>query len=687
MNGEKNIRGVKDLDKNTGITALKDGDRVSVAGGGPAGSFFAIHLLRTAKEVGRNIAVTLIEKNAVQEQEGWRIRGCNCCSGTVSPGLHEAMQRIGIEIPPQLICQEFTHVWIHGQWKNFPLRIPSGQKMYSVFRGTLPDDREDSSGGFDNVLLRKAMAEGTSLTAGEVRNIRYSLSRKPLLSVKLCSGDTYTTESDFAVLCPGLPSCSERSYTENRLFQSFSEINPFFRPPAVRRVLIFELRPGRDYLRKYMDREMYLIESGSKKMKLEHISLVPKGEYLTVALAGNSIDKASFPKDTGELIDRFLSLPHIRAILPRITRQNTPVVCTCTPFMAVKPAKEPFADRMAVIGDALGARLYRDGLYSAFVTARSLAETLMHRGTDRKNLSTGYGPAVAWLEKDNRCGQRVFGTIRLALRYPLLSRIFYQSFATEMKFKESHRWPLGNVLRKTGTASPDYAEVCRELFSVPVFRSVLTGVYRTFRNILTETAFGISWEGYGRYPTVILKEKRDYFKKSIAAPLGIKLDTAPEMERMYAVKIRASSRIIFEELTKFGDKDGKFLKIRFVDVRRISGEPGQENAVIQYRLRLFPVSMNLRVVRSIHGRTLLYDVEELFAQQGKLLFDIAPTKDGNSRLVIYTAFNFIKGKSFLGRIFRKLFRRIFPEYAHDVVWNHAICCIKAEAERREAVLY
>ncbi len=677
---------MKYLNKINGITALKDGDRVTVAGGGPAGSFFAIHLLRAAKDAGRNIAVTIIEKKAVQEQEGWSLRGCNCCSGTVSPGLHQAMHRIGIEIPPELICQEFTHVWLHGLWKNFPLKILSGQRMYSVFRGTLPDDRKDLSGGFDNFLLQKALAEGAELIAGEVPNIRYSLSRKPLLTVKPFSGDIFTIASDFAVLCPGIHSISERSYRENRLFRSFAEINPFFRPPKIRRFLIFELKPGRDYLKKYMDRELYLIESGSKKMKLEHISLVPKGEYLTVALAGDSIDNASFPKDTGKLVDTFLSLPHIRAILPRMTLQNTPVVCTCTPFMAVKPAKEPFADRVAVIGDAFGARLYRDGLYSAFVTAQSLAETLIHKGTDRKSLSEGYGPAVAWLEKDNRYGRRVFGTIRLALRYPLLSRIFYQSFATEMKFKESQRWPLGNVLRKTGTGSTDYAEVFRELFSVPVFRSVLTGAYKTFRNILTETAFGISWEGYGRYPTVIMKEKRDYFKKSIAAPLGIKLDAAPEMERMYAIKIRASSQTIFEELCKFGDADGKFLKIRFVDVRRVSGSPGQEGAVIQYRLRLFPVSMKLRVVSGIPGRTLLYDVEELFAQRGKLLFDIAPTKDGNNRLVIYTAFDFKKGKTFTGRIFRNLFRRIFPAYAHDVVWNHAICCIKAEAEQRDSVL-
>ncbi len=147
------------------------------------------------------------------------------------------------------------------------------------------------------------------------------------------------------------------------------------------------------------------------------------------------------------------------------------------------------------------------------------------------------------------------------------------------------RWPLGNVLRKIGCGTADYDQVFRELFSAPAIRAVLTGVYKTTRNILTDKVFGINWEVYGRYPAVILKEKRDYCKQSIAAPLGIDLD-------------------------------------------------------------------------------------------------VAPTKDGNHRLVIYTAFDFRKGRGLIGRAFWKVFRALFPEYAHDVFWNHAICCIKGEAEKR-----
>lgn len=594
------------------------------------------------------------------------------------------MNEIDIRLPNKLICEEFTHVWIHGLWKNFPLRIPPGQRMYSVFRGTLPRDRKDWSGGFDHFILNKAVEEGASVVTGQVREIHYTPSDKPILTVNLPSGDTCTLESDFAAVSTGINPTSEKEYKESDFYKSYQDLNPRYIPPKVRRTLIFELKPGSDYLKKYMHKEIYFIETGSEKLLLDHVALVPKGAYLTVVLVGEQIDKASLPEAAGGIIDTFLSLPHIRIILPHITSTNTPVSCVCSPYMIVGASREPFGNRIAVIGDAAGARLYKDGLYSAIVAAQALADTVIHKGTDRINLSAGYGQTVKWLAKDIRYGKLLFGAIRMAFRSPMLSRIIYQAFATEMKFRQMDRWPLGNVLRKIGCGTSDYDSVFRDLFTAPVIRSVLTGIYKTARNILTEILFGINWEEYGRYPTVIVKEKRNYLKASIATSLGIKLDTAPDMERMYAIKIRALDAEIFEELGKFGGKKSKFLRLRFVGVRRISGLPNQVGSVIRYSLRVLPVSMDIRLARCIPGKTLLYEPEELFTRRGKLIFDVTPTQDGNSRLAIYTAFDFRTGRGIIGKIFWKLFKIMFPDYAHDVVWNHAICCIKGEVEQRAA---
>lgn len=593
------------------------------------------------------------------------------------------MRESGLGLPRELIQEDFTHIWIHGLWKNFPLRVPPGRRMTAVFRGSLPGDRADGRPGFDQFLLKSAMEKGAELMTGEVLGIRYLPSGKPLLTVKTPRGDSEEIAADFVAMAMGINPRPGRALSEGRLFQSLREVMPRFRPPGVRRTLVIELKPGREYLRKYMDREVYFIESGGRSLPLDHIALVPKGDYLTVALVGRGVDEADLPRETRRLVSAFLSLPHIRTILPRISSEDPPIACACSPFMAVRPARSAVADRIAMVGDALGARLYKDGLYSAYVTAEALARCVIREGVDEAGLRRGYGRVMAWLETDNRYGRLVFGLIRTAFASPLLSRILYQAFATEMKFKEKERWHLGEVLWKIGSGTADYREIFLALLSLPVIRSVAVGAFKTVRNQLTELAFGIHWEDIGRYPTVIIKEKRGYFKRSIAAPLGVTLDAAPEMERMYAIKIRASAPAIFEELKRFGDPDRRFLNLRFVQVRRVSGAPGEAGSVIRYSLGRLSVTMDVRLVRAIPCRSLLYEVQEIFSDRGRLLFDVAPTRDGNHRLVIYTAFDFKRGKGAAARILWRVFKGLFPAYAHDVVWNHAICCIKGDAERND----
>jgi flavin-dependent dehydrogenase len=48
--------------KNDSPVRLEDGSRIGIVGGGPAGSFFAIDVLRRVKAEQRSIHVTIIEK-------------------------------------------------------------------------------------------------------------------------------------------------------------------------------------------------------------------------------------------------------------------------------------------------------------------------------------------------------------------------------------------------------------------------------------------------------------------------------------------------------------------------------------------------------------------------------------------------------------------------------------------------
>jgi len=92
----------------------------------------------------------------------------------------------------------------------------------------------------------------------------------------------------------------------------------------------------------------------------------------------------------------------------------------------------------------------------------------------------------------------------------------------------------------------------------------------------------------------------------------------------------------------------------------------------------------LRLNKTVGLGTLLYQVDERLVDDGKIIFDVAPTKDGNRRLCIYAAFDYKKGTGFASRMMWKSARISFPEFVHDVVWNHALCTIKEEVERKQA---
>ena len=164
--------------------------------------------------------------------------------------------------------------------------------------------------------------------------------------------------------------------------------------------------------------------------------------------------------------------------------------------------------------------------------------------------------------------------------------------------------------------------------------------------------------------------------------LGMELGESPDFERMYVIKIRGAAEPIMEELAKFGHPNARFLNLRLVEVRQIQGVPNQVGSVIRYRIPLLGLGAELRLTKRVGFETLLYQVAERFSDHGKLIFNVASTQDGNSQLSIYAAFDYKRGKGFASRVLWKGIRGLFPEFVHDVVWNHALCTIKEGVERK-----
>ena len=66
---------------------LKDGDIVAIVGGGPAGSFTALHLLQRAHHRGLHLNVLIFERRLATGKSNVKYEGCPQCAGGISPRL------------------------------------------------------------------------------------------------------------------------------------------------------------------------------------------------------------------------------------------------------------------------------------------------------------------------------------------------------------------------------------------------------------------------------------------------------------------------------------------------------------------------------------------------------------------------------------------------------------------------
>jgi hypothetical protein len=153
---------------------------------------------------------------------------------------------------------------------------------------------------------------------------------------------------------------------------------------------------------------------------------------------------------------------------------------------------------------------------------------------------------------------------------------------------------------------------------------------------------------------------------------------------MYTIKIRGSEREIVEELADFGRPSARVVNLRLVNVRQTHGIPNQVGSVIRYSIPFFGLSSEMQLTKRVGFETLLYQIDERLVNGGKLIFNVAPTKDGNRRLAIYTSFQYKKGKGLVSQLLWDGVRLLFPEFVHDIVWNHALCTIKEDVERKHA---
>lgn len=232
--------------------------------------------------------------------------------------------------------------------------------------------------------------------------------------------------------------------------------------PKASKTYVAEFHLGLDRITQYLGNSMHVFLLNIPR--LEFAALVPKGEYVTLCLLGDDIDK--------ELIDKFLAAPEVRTCFPPGWALTAPT-CHCAPKINVGAAPHPFADRIVVIGDSATTRLYKDGIGAAYRTAKACAVTAIFEGISEADFRRHYWPVCRKLEIDNYFGGVVFTIVALIRKLRFCRRGVVEMVRKEQGDAGDGRG-MSMLLWDTFTGSDSY----RDIFSRGMHPAILTRLLR-----------------------------------------------------------------------------------------------------------------------------------------------------------------------------------------------------------------
>ena len=669
-------------------TRIRDGATVVIVGGGPAGAFSAMHLLAQARERGRKLQVVIFERNCqprgtVTAESRGPYAGCPQCAGGISPPLYQALQDLGITLPPDVVQAEISSITVQGCWKSIILPVPRDRKIYSVYRGTLPFGQHRQA-CFDAMLLGVAMDCGAQLIGGRVFRANYSADGRVELAYML-NGLEQELSADFVVFACGVNDKPEKGSSLPGAVELLQQLQPAYVPPPLRKALIFELEMLGDSAQSFAD-ELHYIESTSGRLQLEMCSMLSKRGYITVTLIGKSVDACINHKQNLRVIRDFMDLPRIRRALP--PKMQASIRCICNPNLVVGSATMPMGHAVAAVGDMATSRQYKDGILSAHNMAQGLAAAVFAEGVDYNSLQRGYSPIIASFNRDNRYAAIIFFLYRWFFASPTFSRIIYQTFASEKKGKPEHARRFKRIFWAISSGDGAYEDIAWSMLRPATLWSIFVGgVLVTLRNWLAELFFGLDWKGVGRVPTVVSARELEA-KRSMLLPspphqaFGSGL---PEFECIYTVHVRASPDNTLQLLAEFGEENRPYLNPRWVDIRRTQGEPLEAGSIIQYSIFGGLISFAIELQPATRENLLVYKIKDGFAHGGAFVFELQPRPSGDTDLTVYLAFDYARGDSVPAQCYWWLFRHLFPEFVHDVLWNHGLCEFKHMIETTDRV--
>lgn len=422
------------LEGEPGNLKLESPSRVAVIGGGPAGSFFSYFLLEMAERVDLEIQVDIYEPRDFSLPGPG---GCNMCGGIVSESLVQALAAEGIRLPPTVVQRGIDSYVLHTDVASVRIETPLREKrIASVYRGAGPRGTNPKGvkwRSFDGYLQELAAGKGAHVVRARVESVGWEGGRP---QVKTQGG--LPQPYDLVAAAVGVNTATRKL---------FEGLGLGYKPPLTSKTYICEFFVGQEEVERYLSSSMHVFLLNIPR--LEFAALIPKGEYATLCLLGQEIDK--------QLVQSFLQAPEVKNCLPA-GWQASADFCHCSPRISVQSAVQPFADRVVFIGDCGATKLYKDGIGSAYRTAKAAAVTAIFAGIAAQDFRRRYWPACQSICADNRIGKFVFAVTRQIQRRRFLRRGLSRMVSREQQ-KGGDCQRMSTVLWDTFTGSAPYRDV------------------------------------------------------------------------------------------------------------------------------------------------------------------------------------------------------------------------------------
>lgn len=353
---------------------IKTGSKVAVIGGGPAGSFFALFLLKYGRETAIDPEITIFEPRNFSKPGP---AGCKGCAGILSMLAFHNLEDLGLTLPEEIIQRRIERYTVQSSHASITINKPeNGMQIVSIYRGGGPlSSHGINIVGFDGWLLEQAKERGAKVEEDQVEAIY--LDEEANIDV---AGRKQAF--DLIVLAAGVNS------------RPIKIIGLEYVPPKTQIM-------SQDELYVVADTEESRQGNTATAFLVPHSgvifgTLVPKGPFVNVSVLSQS-DRAVSVKD-------FLKLESVQRMLPRGYEH----ACGCRPKATISCARNYYTDRFMAIGDSVVSRLYKDGIGSSLLTAREAAHIAVYNGFSKENFKRYYRPFCRNIEHDNRWGRLLF---------------------------------------------------------------------------------------------------------------------------------------------------------------------------------------------------------------------------------------------------------------------------------------